>query len=119
MSAQVYVYFNITRQVWSVAEAKGNGRGKLIEHRKALTLRDARFVVSEASRQSCIAGGQRQVHAGVIGTLVDYVQAPRAAAEITYRPFLRGEFYNVATREAVTTAANVSFAYGSRHAWAW
>jgi hypothetical protein len=72
---QVNVYRNLKPQyrqqrAWSVMAHEGPKRGKVIDIVDAAVVRDARFVVSEASRQRVIREKAKNVHAFVRGELV-------------------------------------------------
>jgi hypothetical protein len=107
--SEVLVYKNLRNGMWSVAQVVGNdGRGKLIEHRAALTLINARFVVKESRRKVIASGGHREVHAWIIGTIADDVTLNNAVG-ITYRPRERAQFFRRDNGATVTSAAVVQF----------
>jgi len=110
MPQEVYVYWNITRKLWSIASTNvgGTDRHRLLRHAVSVTLKDARFVVREATRQTVIRKGSREVHAGVIGTLVEAVP-PSDAKAVTYNPYRGGTFTYCGTVEAVSAAGFVHF----------
>lgn len=50
---KVFIYWNITRGVWSVKALQGPNRGRVIQHATDITLTDCVFKVSEAGRKKC------------------------------------------------------------------
>lgn len=105
---RVIAYKNLTRGTWSVAELKGErGRGKLLSHHVTLTLANCQFHVSEASRVRMVRNQQREVHAWVIGDLVE--QAPAAGVRVSYNPYKGPDFVRCDTGAAVTRAAFCHF----------
>jgi len=67
---KVQVYFNLHKHTWSV---KSIASGKVILHCDYVMLKNCIFYVSESGRQRVIKEQAKNVHAGVRGTLVDYV----------------------------------------------
>jgi len=60
------------RTVWSVAEATAGGNvGKLLFHTDAVELTDCTFVVKETARRRVVARKCREVHAWVVGEIVN------------------------------------------------
>ena len=95
---RVFVYRNLTAAVWSVRAIDGPHAGKVVLHAVDVLLADAEFKVSEAGRQRVLAEGQKNVHAGVVGTLVNatvvkerYSMAPTCRVN-SNGPFCNGEF---------------------------
>lgn len=63
---KVWVYFNVRTKTFSV-----RSKGKVIAHTDEVWLCDARFKVSEAGRQRVLATGHKNVHAYVVGYLLN------------------------------------------------
>lgn len=106
---RVIAYKNLTRGTWSVAELKGErGRGKLLSHHDALTLANCKFHVSEASRVRMVRNQQREVHAWVIGDLVEQPVQARGV-RVSYNPYKGPDFVRCDTGAAVTRAALCHF----------
>jgi hypothetical protein len=87
--------------------------GQRIAYTSWVSIKDARFVVSEAGRQRCIREGVRNVHAWVVGTEVlrvgsnwTYAQAPCPASyrRAVYDPWKGGAFVDAETLDPVLTA---------------
>jgi len=83
---RVRVYYNLNRAVWSIKAMDGEHKGRVIGYAKAVTLRDAHTVVSEAGRQRVLREKRKNVHAYIDGQLEgirDYTErlmTPRVGA---------------------------------------
>lgn len=96
---KVQVYFNLHKHTWSV---KSLSSGKVILHCDYIMLKNCIFYVSESGRQRVIREQAKNVHAGVRGTLVDYVLYPSDGVvkpvlngkkiPITYNPYMYTKF---------------------------
>src|SRR5262249_42208376 len=120
---RVFVYFDLHHRCWSVRSCKtgrvlnmedaaDGKRRKVVVHR--LCLRDCVFTVQPRARQQALKSGGRTGHAGVYGYLArpEPEQLAGLTRRVTYRPFERGEFFDVATGEAITTAPLALFESG-------
>jgi len=67
---RVFVYYNLTKKCWSIKALEGRSKGRVVAHADAVDLWDCKFKVSEAGRQRVLRTKQKNVHAGVEGTLV-------------------------------------------------
>ena len=67
---RVFVYYNLHRHLWSVKALEGPEKGRVIARYDSLVLRDATPRVSQAGRERVIREGRKNVHAGLVGTLV-------------------------------------------------
>lgn len=77
---RVRVYYNLNRSVWSIKAMDGEHKGRVIGYAKAVTLRDAHTVVSEAGRQRVLREKRKNVHAYIDGEIVgvrDYTERLR------------------------------------------
>ena len=63
-SKRAYVYWNLRRKVWSVAQA-----GIVVDHAGSLSLRECKFLVGTKGRDRVRREGKKNVHAGVSGYL--------------------------------------------------
>jgi hypothetical protein len=100
---QVQVYKNLRRGDWSI-----RAKGKVIGHASDCVLANVTFHVSEAARQRVIRNHCREVHAWVVGELVDL--APDGERiPITYRPFDGGSFVRRDNGAPIAGAAFVHF----------
>lgn len=69
--------------------------GHVIDRRHTVTLTDVRFVVSEAGRERAIRDHQRNVHAFVVGTVVEDRPLSGHVVPVTYNPFVGNRFHVV------------------------
>ena len=90
---RVYVYRNLTKGCWSLKSVK---TGRVLAHAGSLTLKDPVFKVSEAGRQRVIRDQQKNVHAGIVGTVMGPVEhevwinskgVPARKIAVTYNPY--------------------------------
>ena len=66
---KVFVYRNLHQQCWSV-KSRETGRG--IAHADEVELSNVEFKVSQAGRDRVLREKSKNVHAGLVGTLVDF-----------------------------------------------
>lgn len=85
---RVFVYFNLHRKMWSVKALEGPDKGRVISRSKYVVLRGVTPKVSEAGRQRVLREGRKNVHAGLVGELVqgEAVDLPSVASKVTYNP---------------------------------
>ena len=69
---RVFVYYNLHKKCWSLKALSGNQKGRVVAHGDAVELKDCEFKVSEAGRQRVLRERQKNVHAGVAGTLTAF-----------------------------------------------
>jgi hypothetical protein len=107
---RVCVYKNLTRGIWSIAEAKGaHGKGEVIAYAEHVALRDCETWVSEARRKAVCESGAKEVFAWVVGTITERTSTEGMEAA-TFRPHdPLGAFYVRATRRVVHRAAEMVF----------
>ena len=81
---KVRVHLNLQRGDFSITQG-----GRVVLSADDVTLRDVRFIVSEATRQRTIKHNRRRVHAWAEGTLVAVNTQPDVvgAIRVTYNPF--------------------------------
>lgn len=92
---RVFVYFNLHKKLWSVKALEGADRGRVIAHKRMLTLANATPRVSEKGRQRVLQERRKNVHAGLVGewdaTDPDFFVDARAlfslVEPITYNPY--------------------------------
>ena len=63
---RVYVYRNLHKDCWSVRQG-----GRIVAHVDKITLKNARFLVSQAGRNKVLREKRKNVHAGISGYPVD------------------------------------------------
>lgn len=105
---KVRVHLNLHRGDWSITSVTGATRGKVIENRERVVLRDVTFYVCESMRQKTIAMHRRKVHGWAQGELVEAdpknLPVPRTA--ITYRPF---DYRTFVTREGAKPVSHCEY----------
>jgi hypothetical protein len=87
LNQRVMVYFNLHRKLWSIKSLK---TGLVIGHSNTIILSDVEPKVSEAGRQRVINTKQKNVHAGLTGTLKSVKELKHSLEnfkEITYNPY--------------------------------
>lgn len=99
---RVFVYYNLHKKCFSVKALEGANKGRVIKHASSVTLTDATFKVSEAGRQRVLREKQKNVHAGVQGTLRS-VDTPITWSSVqprtaTYNPYLYDAFVDANTK---------------------
>lgn len=90
--SRVFVYWNLHRRLWSVRALDGPLKGRVIDHRRTLTLTDAVGRVGAAGNARVRREGRKNVHAGIVGLWVpnaEWSVAPGSAGteSVTYDPY--------------------------------
>ena len=88
---KVFVYFNLHRKCFSVKALEGINKGRVIKHANFVALENVTFKVSEAGRQRVLKEQRKNVHAGVVGTLVDSMYTV-GNQSVTYNPYKGSNF---------------------------
>lgn len=85
---KVFVYWNLHRGMWSVKALEGPDKGRVIARHQHVVLRNVIAKVSEAGRQRVLREGRKNVHAGLVGELVQgqAVELTTQARAVTYNP---------------------------------
>ena len=87
---RVFVYFNLHKKLWSI---KSLDTGRVIGHENIVILKDAKPRVSEAGRLRVLKEKQKNVHAGIVGTLKtikpynNFEESISNCKQITYNPY--------------------------------
>ena len=102
---KVKVYYNLHKHTFSIQTKTPKG-WRVTGYADKLNLRDVEFRVSEAGRQRVLKEGRKNVHAFVIGTLVD--EELETSVDVSYNPYKQGYFYRKDNGEAVSKAAEVT-----------
>jgi hypothetical protein len=89
----VKVYRNLTKNTWSIQDAKTR---KVIGYADNIKLKDAKFVVSEKTRQRVLKEGKKYVHAFVVGELVmDDWNLFKECEVVCYNPYVSELFFTM------------------------
>ena len=90
---RVFVYYNLHKHVWSIKALSGPDKGRVIGHSPTVLLYDAVGKVSEAGRQRVLREKRKNVHAGIVGTLVHReVEGYFPGLPVTYNPYKYDSF---------------------------
>jgi hypothetical protein len=102
----VFVYWNLHKQMWSVRD---QATKKVILHLPSMILQNCAFKVSEAGRRRVIREGRKNVHAGIIGDLIEATlsSTDKEGKPIYYNPYKQSTF--TCNGEAVDHVDTVRF----------
>ena len=97
---KVFVYFNLHMKMWSVKALEGPQKGRVIARTFYVPLRDVQPKVSQKGRDRVLREKRKNVHAGLVGHMLDWPITPKydrhiPDTEITYNPYKSGNFYYV------------------------
>ena len=105
---RVEVYFNLHKKMFSVRALEGENKGRVIDHTRALIIKDAKFVVRESGRKKVLEEKRKNVHAFVRGTLVNHIVIPDEERKTaTYNPYRYSTFVDKETEEPVYESKGV------------
>jgi len=90
MLNKVKVYKNLTRNTWSIQDYKTR---KVIGYSDNIRLENAKFVVSEKTRQRVLKEGKKYVHAFVVGELVNNWTLTGSFETVRYNPYMFEFFF--------------------------
>ena len=110
---RVYVYRNLHKNCWSVRQD-----GLIVQHTKAVSLKDVRFLVGQTGRKRVLKEKRKNVHAGISGYLMGFreshkdINVPRSpaaaffpnSAQVVYNPYKYKTFVKTEDRTAVKKA---------------
>ena len=97
---KVFVYYNLHKHVWSIKALEGAQKGRVIAHSPTVLLHNATGKVSEAGRQRVLCEKRKNVHAGIVGTLVHTgVEGYFPGLPVTYNPYKYTSFVYKDTEE--------------------
>lgn len=113
---KVFVYKNLhaTRKnggitVYSVKALNGPDKGRVVARSSHVLLEDVRPKVSEAGRQRVIREGRKNVHAGLVGTLIHMENQPFHGQKITYNPYKYESFVMAAWDTVVYYGSELAY----------
>jgi len=109
MGQKVMVYYNLHKHTFSVQK-----NGLVVLHADYVKLQDVEFRVRQGGKEKVRKEKSKNVHAFVIGNLVDYCQYPcddipeePTGDIVTYNPYKYDTFVYKETEEPVTYATEV------------
>ena len=101
MGLRVFVYYNLHKHTWSIRALTGPQKGLVIGHSDTVLLQDAVGKVSQAGRARVLRDKCKNVHAGIVGTLVHTGTEGYfpGIEEVTYNPYKYTSFVHKDTQE--------------------
>ena len=106
---RVFVYYNLHRQLWSIRATEGPHKGRVIAHSHTVLLSGAQGKVSQAGRKRVLQSKHKNVHAGIVGTLVHCeVEGYFPGLEVTYNPYKYTQFVHKDT-EALYSGSQYAY----------
>ena len=105
---RVYVYYNLHTHTWSVRLGS-----KVVLYTDYVKLKDVEFRVRAGGREKVRAEKSKNVHAFVIGNIVDYslpgeeIPTPTLPVEVTYNPYIYNNFVVKSSEEELFNADEV------------
>jgi hypothetical protein len=114
---KVFIYFNLHRKCWSIKALEGENKGRVMAHARSFEAHNVTFKVSEAGRQRVIREQRKNVHAGIVGDLWDFVpvwlqahkldKAIEGGAPVSYNPYKGASFFRRDTGDNISRALGV------------
>jgi hypothetical protein len=111
---KAFVYFDYHRKCWSIRDLatglvvnyRGQGKGRTKILTQVVCLRACTFKVSERGRQEVLRTKQKNIHAGVVGTVCRLTAAQRRnlTKQVTYNPYKYSSFVEKATETPIHEA---------------
>lgn len=103
---KVYVYFNLHKKKFSIRALEGPNKGRVMAHRDVVHLSNVVGKVSKAGRERVLREKQKNVHAGMVGQLIE-AEWPEdynpnilwRGTVVTYNPYKYSNFVNKLTEE--------------------
>ncbi len=83
---KVFIYFNLHRKCWSIKALEGERKGRVIGHAQSVEVHGVMFKVSEAGRQRVLRTRKKNVHAGIVGQLAQWIPAWSEVGPIEGKP---------------------------------
>lgn len=105
---KVFVYFNLHRKCFSIKALEGASKGLVIKHAYFVALNNVTFKVSESGRQRVLKEKRKNVHAGVVGTLVDSLDSV-GSERVTYNPYKGNTFVLCGTGDPILASTSAAF----------
>ena len=111
----VRVHRNLNNGRWVVTATTGAYKGLVVAYADTVALDDVTTKVSAAGQARVAAGGHRDVHAWLLGTLsTPTAEDLDARRVVTYRPHIAPEFIYADTGDHIATVARVVFRTDSK-----
>jgi hypothetical protein len=121
-----FIYRNLHKpsHTYSLKALEGEHKGRVIGYAQCLLVDQATFVVSEAGRQRVVKTGRKNVHAGIVGNVIEayqlqtrlpntinpgqvYQSIETPHRTVKYNPYKAATFYDAKTNEPIHSAGLV------------
>lgn len=103
---KVFVHRNLNKPpYWTIKARRGEEAGLVIGYDKTVCLSNVIFSVGEKSRQRVLASGQKNVHAGIVGSInPNCSNDTKGWIPVTYNPYKNRTFVRVDNGEPIFKA---------------
>jgi len=102
---KVAAYYNLHKNTFSLQSRNKEDYGKVIKHTDHVILKNAKFTVRSAGRQKVLNENKKNVHAFVVGEVVEGLGPQRVTEKLVrYNPYRGDSFTRTDTGEAVSVA---------------
>ncbi len=132
---KVFCYRNLHKEgnVYSIKSLEGPTKGRIVGYAHGIYLEDCKLIVSEAGRQRVLKEKRKNVHAGIVGTLVSvcgyqtrihiaelakelthfndesWLKNFKSGTAVTYNPFLYSSFVIRGSNTSIYKAKKITF----------
>jgi len=102
---KVAVYYNLHKHTFSLQSRNKEDYGKVIGHTEHVILKNANYVVRKAGRNKVLQEKKKNVHAFVVGELVEGIVGTRYKEKaVTYNPYKCKSFYEKETEQPIASS---------------
>jgi hypothetical protein len=101
---KVAAYYNLHKNIFSLQSREKDTYGKVIGHVESVVLKSPKFVVRQAGREKVLNDKTKNVHAFVVGYVVDGVDTRNLAKIVTYNLYKYSTFVVKETEEPIEQA---------------
>ena len=102
---KVAVYYNLHKHTFSLQSRNKEDYGKVIGHTEHVILKNANYVVRQGGRDKVLQEKKKNVHAFVVGEVVEGVESPCPIEKaVTYNPYKAQSFYEVETQQPIASS---------------
>ena len=91
---KVAVYYNLHKHTFSLQSRNKEDYGRVIGHTEYVILKNVSYVVREAGHKKVLSEKKKNVHAFVVGEIVDEVGDDRGREQVvSYNPYNKASFF--------------------------
>jgi len=101
---KVAVYYNLHKHTFSLQSRNKEDYGKVIGHTEHVILKNANYVVRKGGRDKVLQEKKKNVHAFVIGELVEAIDTRMLERKVSYNPYKAKSFYEVDTGDVIASS---------------